>query len=176
MQIRGNLLYKIYYKGLSGGDTLVYIGRTRQALNTRLRGHFLKKPMHRLINIFQVSKIEYAAFNTVADMYLYEIYFINKEKPALNRDDKADDALTVELPPVEWKQHDCHLMDKWKKELKGGEKALPCQCGNTDISVQMSDGGGFYILCQECGNRTGKNRYREDTIKIWNKNQEGTQC
>lgn len=176
--IKGNLLYKIYYRGPNGSnsDGLVYIGRTRQALNTRLRGHFFKKPMHRMIDIFQVSKIEYAAFNTVADMYLYEIYFINKEKPPLNRDDKADDILTVELPPVKWKQHDCHLMEKWKAEIVDGETAMPCKCGNMDIHVSMSERGGFYILCPVCGNRTAKNRYREDTVREWNNQQEVTQC
>lgn len=44
-------LYKIYYD-----DVLVYLGRTKQPLQTRLRGHFFKKPMHRVIDIQQVSR------------------------------------------------------------------------------------------------------------------------
>lgn len=107
-----HILYKIYY-----GDTLVYLGRTNQPLKTRLRGHFFKKPMHRTIDINQVSRIEYAEFPTEADMFLYEIYFINLLKPPLNVDDRAQDNLTVSLPEKEFKEFECSLMDKWKVEL-----------------------------------------------------------
>ena len=106
------ILYKIYY-----GDVLVYLGRTNQPLQTRLHGHFFKKPMHRVLDINMVTKIEYAEFSTVADMYLYEIYYINRLKPSLNVDDRARDEITVTLPEVPFKQFDCPLMDKWKKEI-----------------------------------------------------------
>lgn len=106
-------LYKIYYD-----DVLVYLGRTKQPLQTRLRGHFFKKQMHRVIDIQQVSRIEYAEFATVADMYLYEIYYINLLKPTLNCDDCAQDALTVSLPDVEFIKYDPPLLEKWKEEIK----------------------------------------------------------
>lgn len=109
------VLYKIYY-----GDALAYLGRTTQALNQRLHGHFFKHPNMREIDIRLVSKIEYAEFSSEADMYLYEIYFINKLKPPLNRDDKARDELTVDLPQVKFNPFDCALMEKWEKEV--GEK------------------------------------------------------
>ena len=104
-------LYKIYYK-----IGVVYIGRTNQPLQTRLRGHFFKKPMHREIDIDAVTLIEYAELPTEADMYVYEIYEINRHKPPLNRDDKSRSELTVELPPLDFKPYDCKLMDKWKAE------------------------------------------------------------
>lgn len=107
------ILYKIYY-----GDSLVYIGRTKQSLQTRIRGHLFKKPMHRTIFIDQISKIEYAEFESEADMYVYEIYFINLYKPILNYDDKAKDKLHITLPDVEWKSFHTHLWDKWKKEIQ----------------------------------------------------------
>lgn len=105
------LLYKIYY-----GDTLVYLGRTRQPLKDRLRGHFFKSPLMRAIDVTQVSKIEYAEFPTEADMFLYEIYFINLFKPALNVDDKAKDALTVTLPDVSFSVFEDKIIYKWKNE------------------------------------------------------------
>lgn len=108
----GFTLYRIYYD-----DIIVYLGRTMQPLQNRIRGHLFKKPMHRAINIEQVSKIEYATFQSEADMYLYEIYFINLWHPALNRDDKATDCLTVELPDVEWKPFTTDLWEKWRKEI-----------------------------------------------------------
>lgn len=105
-------LYKIYY------DTeLIYLGRTTMKLQDRLRGHFFKKPMMREIDINQVTKIEYAEFETEADMFVYEIFLINKLRPPLNKDDKANDDLTIELPEVEFKPYFCVLLKKWKHQI-----------------------------------------------------------
>ena len=71
--IQGFVLYRIFY-----GEHIVYVGRTKQPLQNRIRGHLFGKPMHRKIDIEQVSRIEYAEFKTEADMNLYEIYFILK--------------------------------------------------------------------------------------------------
>lgn len=92
-------------------------GRTTQPLQNRIRGHLFKKPMMRELFIDQITKIEYATFKTQADMYLYEIYFINLWHPPLNKDDKAKDELTVTLPEVEWKLFETPLWDKWKEEI-----------------------------------------------------------
>ena len=110
---RENILYKIFYSNDQGENVLVYLGRTHQPLNNRLRGHFLKAPMMRVLDPRCVTKIEYACFQTEADMFLYEIYFINKWKPPLNVDDKSKEELTVDLPPVPFQEFDCLLLDKW---------------------------------------------------------------
>lgn len=115
----GFILYRIYY-----GDVLVYLGRTKQPLQSRIHGHLFKKPMHREICIDQVTKIEYATFKTEADMYLYEIYFINLWHPPLNKDDKAHDDLTVQLPEVEWKLFKTPLWDKWKIKIHENDEKL----------------------------------------------------
>lgn len=112
-KIQGFILYRIYY-----GDTLIYLGRTKQPLQNRIRGHLFQKPMHRSISIDLVTKIEYAEFHTEADMNLYEIYFINLWKPPLNIDDKCRHELTVALPDVDWKLFKIPLWDKWKSEIK----------------------------------------------------------
>ena len=111
-KIQGNILYKIYYD-----DKVVYLGRTKQLLQNRIRGHLFQKPMHRTIDINLVTKIEYAKFLTEANMNVYEIYYINKLKPALNVDDKTKDELTVNLPDMEFKLFECHLWDKWKNQI-----------------------------------------------------------
>ena len=110
-------IYKIFSE-----TGLIYIGRTKLPLQTRLHGHFFKKPMHREIDIECVTKIEYANLKTEADMFLYEIYYINKFKPPLNRDDKARDLLTIELPDVEFLEYNCPLMTKWKKQLSQNDR------------------------------------------------------
>ena len=105
-------IYKVYY-----GTALVYIGRTKQDLQSRLRCHFFKKPKYKVIDIHKVSKVEYAEVSTMADMYLYEIYYINKLKPLLNKDDKATDNLTITLPELEFTEYTIRLKDKWIKDV-----------------------------------------------------------
>lgn len=114
---KGFILYLIWY-----GSYIAYLGRTKQPLQARIRGHLLKKPMHRVIDIHNVTKIEYAEFQTEADMFLYEIYFINLWKPPLNIDDKAGDELTITLPDVEWKLFETPLWGKWKLEIEEKNK------------------------------------------------------
>jgi hypothetical protein len=79
------------------------------------------KPMHRTIDIHNVSKIEYTMLKTEADMNLYEIYFINLWKPPLNVDDKARDELTITLPDLEWKEFIPTNWDDWKKQLSSDD-------------------------------------------------------
>lgn len=110
--IKGFILYKFYYP-----FGCIYLGRTKQKLQDRIRGHLFAKPMHRKIDINNVIKIEYAEFETAADMNLYEVYFINLLKPSLNVDDKEKDDLTVQLPDVEWKEYKPRLWDKWLNEI-----------------------------------------------------------
>lgn len=110
-------LYKIYYTQ-DKGEVLVYLGRTKQALSSRLRGHFFKKPMLRKLDLNQVCRIEYVELNSVADMYLYEIYYINKLKPGLNCDDLADDDLTIELPELDFKEFSAPILESWSSELE----------------------------------------------------------
>lgn len=110
---KGFILYRIYY-----GDHIVYVGRTKQPLQTRIHGHMFAAPMHRSIDIHNVSKIEYAMLPTEADMNLYEIYLINLWKPELNVDDKARYQLTVRLDDLEWFEFIPANWDKWLQQLE----------------------------------------------------------
>lgn len=121
------LLYKVFYKG-ADGEFIAYLGRTKQRINARLRGHFKQLPMHKLIDIFSVSRIEVAECKTEADMFLYEIYYINKYKPTLNKDDKSKEELTIELPELDFKTlHNEEIMEKWKRETAGEREAAECK-------------------------------------------------
>lgn len=120
---KGFILYRIWY-----GNNIVYIGRTKQALQARIHGHMFASPMHRAIDIHNVTKIEYVTLSTEADMNLYEIYFINLWKPALNVDDKARDSLTIFLPGLRWKPFTPTNWEDWKRiigkdELFGWHKS-----------------------------------------------------
>lgn len=110
---KGFILYRIWY-----GEHLAYLGRTKQPLQARIRGHMFNKPMHRAIDIHNVTKIEYTMLKTEADMNLYEIYFINLWHPPLNVDDKAKDDLTIVLPDLQWKEFVPAKWEEWKVQLK----------------------------------------------------------
>lgn len=109
---KGFILYRIYYD-----SHIVYVGRTKQPLQSRMHGHMFAAPMHKSINIHHVSKIEYTILQTEADMNLYEIYYINLWKPELNVDDKARDSLTLSLPEHEWIEFIPANWDKWKEQI-----------------------------------------------------------
>lgn len=113
---KGFILYRIWY-----GKHLAYLGRTKQPLQSRIHGHMFAAPMHRAIDIHNVTQIEYAILPTEADMNLYEIYFINLWKPALNVDDKAKDNLTLSLPELEWKSFTPVNWEDWKKKIGHNE-------------------------------------------------------
>ena len=77
-----------------------------------------------MIDIFSVSHIEVAECRTEADMFLYEIYYINKYKPATNKDDKSKEELTIILPELDFQTlHNEKIMEKWKKENESSRKA-----------------------------------------------------
>lgn len=105
-------IYRIYY-----GDDIVYVGQTAQPLQNRLRGHFFKARMMRVIDIELVSKIENAVCPTQADMNVYERYYIELLKPMLNSADKDWDELTVRLPELAFQPYDPPLMEKWRKRI-----------------------------------------------------------
>ena len=74
--------------------------------------------MHKLIDMLQVSHIEVAECKTEADMFLYEIYYINRYKPMLNRDDKSKEDLTINLPELDFQiLHNESLMNKWREKI-----------------------------------------------------------
>lgn len=110
--MKNYIVYKIYY-----GNTVAYVGKTDRTIQERTREHLFEKPLNRIFDINFVTKVEYHNFDSEADMNLYEIYYINLLKPALNCDDKVKDELTVKLPEVEWKEAYFKLWNKWKKEI-----------------------------------------------------------
>ena len=112
MTYKNYTLYKIYY-----GDELVYIGRTKQDLQCRLRNHFFGgNAMTKHIDILQTTRIEYCLCQTEADLYLLEIYLICKYKPLINKDDKPSDDLTIYIPEPQFYEYYNPIIDKWKEK------------------------------------------------------------
>ena len=94
------LVYRIY-----DADGVFYVGRTSQPLKTRMRQHMASTNNGSEIPHIDpktVKRIEFALCASEADMYLYEVYYINKLHPQMNVDAKASDFLTVQLPELKW--------------------------------------------------------------------------
>lgn len=116
------LIYRIYQN-----EELTYVGRTKQPINARLRGHCFHSTFHKHIPPSTITKVEVAECKTEADMFLYEIYYINKLKPKSNKDDKSRDDLTVFLPELIFTEHKTKLIEKWiTKTKKGSESGDDC--------------------------------------------------
>jgi len=96
--------------------------------------------MMREIDIDEVVGIEYAELETEADMNVYEVYLINKYKPYLNKDDKAHDELTIEIPEPEFHTYDCPLMYKWKQQIiKIDNKELENRNAKIEHTLRVSE-------------------------------------
>lgn len=113
---KGFIVYRMFY-----GDAVVYVGRTRQPLQTRMHSHFHKSAYTMLLDINYISRIEYCQLKSAADMAVAEVYFINKMHSDLNKDDHMKDELTFSIPELdalEWHEFLPSNWDKWKEEFK----------------------------------------------------------
>jgi hypothetical protein len=72
--------------------------------------------MTKRLDIGKVSRITYATVPTNADMIVYEVYYIVRDHPLLNRDDRAEDDPTITLPELDFSVWDSPLFEKWRKE------------------------------------------------------------
>ena len=89
-----------------------------------------------MIEIAIVTKIEICTLKTEADMYLYEVYYINLLKPPINRDDKAFDELSILLPELDWQEYKPPRMDAWIKRIAEKEEADRVQKENERERLQ----------------------------------------
>ena len=112
-------LYRIIHPS-PNGEYITYIGRSNGDLTRRLRHHFVTShKFQKKLTLCNKTRVETAEFDTVADMFVAEIAYINIEKQPLNVDDKAHDELTlhVDLSGVAWKPWEKRrLLEKWRRE------------------------------------------------------------
>lgn len=93
-------------------------------LTRRMSQHFRSLD----IDIDKVSKIEYAELDTESDMNLYELYYILKYKPSLNKKDFAKDELTIQLDELQFNQFYSYLDQQWREAAhKKKEKLIEKQ-------------------------------------------------
>jgi len=97
------------YKFIDRNNEIIYIGKTC-SINPQLRfnqhscnGHLGKECYD------SIDRIEICELNSHADVNVYEPYLINIYKPKYNDDFKTEDALTIQLPIIEWMNKDEYI-------------------------------------------------------------------
>lgn len=108
-----NCLYKIYSE-----NCLLYVGTTQQPLQDILHEHFFKEHGVKRINAECVTRIEYAFLPTEADLLVAYAFYVNKLKPALNHDGKAQDTLNISIPELKFHEYVSEDLERWKEQIK----------------------------------------------------------
>lgn len=90
------------YRFLNKEKEIIYVGKTKQELKTRIRGHLsaghLPKECYE-----EVRVVEYIEFETEADMDFMEIWFINEFKPKYNKKSLSDKRPKIKInEEFEW--------------------------------------------------------------------------
>lgn len=89
------------YRFLNNQNEIIYIGRTKN-IKQRME-HHLGNRSHLNVNVYkELNSIEYCKLNNSNEMYIYEIYLINKYSPKYNTQYNSQAHLTFELPELTW--------------------------------------------------------------------------
>lgn len=106
------IIYRIFYTG----DMLAYVGKTMQDLTKRMYQHYFKDTD---LDYRATKRIQFAYCNSMADMNVYEMYYINKLHPFENRDGISKDTLSIRLDKeLEFQDYDISILDKYLKSDK----------------------------------------------------------
>lgn len=72
---------------------IIYIGQTNNSLSKRFKKHnHLPQECYE-----EVKEKRFVELNSAADLFVYEIYYINKYKPKFNRSGKGEDELSPDI-------------------------------------------------------------------------------
>lgn len=99
------------YKYINSKNEILYIGQTID-LDRRFNEH-----KGRIWDI-EKEKILFAKCNTLSDMNIYEMYYINKLNPKYNTALVFNDFPSFELPDLEWKIYDKNHFEIQQQQLK----------------------------------------------------------
>ncbi|OEG61857.1 MAG: hypothetical protein BHK79_07790 [Halanaerobium sp. MDAL1] len=94
-------LYRLYNQN----KKIIYIGKTENDINLRIRAHFTHYKKHkkaRSLWRYKARFFDYAELKNSAELGIYEIYLINKLKPEFNYMDKYKGEVRFSLPELEF--------------------------------------------------------------------------
>jgi hypothetical protein len=94
----------LLYRMKNAAGEIVYIGKTMQAIENRMKQHFTGKGYLKKWTE-SIETIEFAVCTTMADQNVYEVWYIGKLQPKYNAEYRTTDIVTVSLPELafsEW--------------------------------------------------------------------------
>lgn len=107
------------YRFLEPNDEIVYIGRTSNNLETRIKQHFYYGGHLGEDAYNTVYKVEYVALPNKIDAQILESYLINKYKPMYNKDFTQGETIVSISKDLEWVNFEFSSKSKLTKEKDG---------------------------------------------------------
>jgi len=84
------------YRFLSTDDKVVYVGKTKRSITTRIAQHFSKGGHLSDEQLASIVKIEFLELRSAVEMDIVELHYINKWKPAYNSNNKYEEDFLLE--------------------------------------------------------------------------------
>lgn len=89
------------YRFLDKDNRIIYVGKTTKSMKKRMNGH-----KHCPKQCYQERKrIQYAELETEADLFIYEVYYINKYMPKYNKATKYKQSPQGKIVGLIWKDY-----------------------------------------------------------------------
>ncbi|MGM9988307.1 MAG: GIY-YIG nuclease family protein [Bacillaceae bacterium] len=115
-----NCVYRFFNKE----DEVIYVGRTSQGVEKRIKEHFSSQGHLDPVCYKDVQKVDYCSFQTIAETKIYELYLINLYKPKYNTADKEHKTLKLKINVSKLKWEDYDFTTKEEKEKDDNEKLI----------------------------------------------------
>lgn len=153
------------YKFLDKNNNVIYIGRSEN-IEQRIATHFspsghLPKKCYK-----NVKSVEYIEVDTKIDMFIMELYYINKFKPIYNTADKYEDEIQTKID---------ESLNLWKEYDKDNIKIIQNYIENLKFETQdvkmLTEEDYWKIMNYVCDNDLGfENQEQFKTILMFQAN------
>ncbi|MGN1327075.1 MAG: GIY-YIG nuclease family protein [Clostridia bacterium] len=89
------------YRFLDKDNNIIYVGKTTKSMKKRMNGHkHCPKQCYK-----ERKEIQYAELETEADLFIYEVYYINKYMPKYNKATKYQQSPQGQIVGLVWKDY-----------------------------------------------------------------------
>lgn len=105
------------YRFLDESKEVVYVGKTKQPIEKRMRIHFSNSGHLGKRQIAKVKCVEFIELENRTEMDIAELYYINKWKPLFNIQSKYDDDCLTYSRDDTWEVFDLDIIREKEKEI-----------------------------------------------------------
>lgn len=156
------------YRFLDGLGNVIYVGRTRTSISSRMNQHYGKRG-HLPIECYNcVNRIEYIELKSQIDMYIKELYYIDKWKPTYNEVNKYEETAETIIEENEmWIEYK-NKKDIYIEKLEGDIHSFKIEIAEKEkiINSQEINVQNYISLKEENKNLERElNMYKDSLIK-----------